>query len=280
MLKKLLKYDFRALFKYWWLVAISSVGIAVVAGFAFRVVQELSNKQELTTLEGWMLIFSSLGMILGFMGLVAFLVAAEIFIYIRLYKHFFSDEGYLTFTLPVKRRDLLASKLISGFAVNLATVLVLIADIFIFLLVSIDFEDISNTLKVIGKLTEELFKALGWVSAAYIAEAIVLILCVSVSSYLFIAFCMTFAAIIAKKYKIFAAIGIYYVVSAMISFVGQFGFMFGVMGLAGLLSSIPEGLMTGVIALILFSVCAIAVAITYALYTLELYLLDKKLNLA
>ena len=99
-------------------------------------------------------------------------------------------------------------------------------------------------------------------------------------SYLLVAICITFAAVIAKKYKLFAAIGIYYIASAVVSFVGQFALMFGSMSLAGIFSSIPEGSVLGVGALMLLSILLLSSAICVCLYSLELFMLEKKLNLS
>ncbi len=280
MLKKLFKYDIAAIFKYWWIVAVSSVGISFIGGISLRALISLMPKEELEDFEGWIVLFSVLGIFLAVIGLSAFLVASEIFLYIRLYKHLFSDEGYLTFTLPVKRSQILNSKILSGLVINLATVTVLIIDILAIIFIAVDHKSISDTLSFIGMLIGQTFKLVGPISAAYIAEGLILILCTSVSSYLLIAFCMTFAAVIAKKYKLFAAIGICYGATAVVSFIGQLLLMFGSVGLAGLISSIPPESINLVISLILFSVCALSAAIVYTLYTLELFLLEKKLNLS
>ncbi len=280
MLKKLLKYDLRAILKYWWIVALSSLGTSLIGGISLRALFPLLQKPELEGAEVFIAIFSFLGLIMSILGISAFIIATEIFIYIRLYRHLFSDEGYLTFTLPVKRSEILNSKLLSGLIINFASVLIVILDIFIFLLAGIDHSEIANVLSFIGMMLSSAFELWGALSIAYILEAVLLLLCLSLVSYLFIAICMTFAAMIAKKYKIFAAIGIYYVVSAVITFIGQLAIMFGSIGLAALLSSLDPSYIPSVIALLLLSLCVILSALTYCLYTLELYMLDKKLNLS
>ncbi len=279
MLKKLLKYDFRAILKYWWIVAASSVGVSLIGGISLRALISLMPKEELFGIEPFIALFSGLGMLLALLGLCAFLIASEIFIYVRLYKHFFSDEGYLTFTLPVRRSDILNSKIISGLVINLATLTVILIDVLLIFLIGDGHQGILNVFLSAEILFRKMLELLGPVSLAYIAEILILILCMSVTSYLFIAFCMTFAATIAKKHKIFAAIGIYYIVSAVLTFAGEIAVMIGVVGLAGLLGSIPPESTSEMLALILLSICALATALTYGLYTLKLYLLEKKLNL-
>ena len=278
MMKKLLKYDFRAIFKYWWIVALSSLGLSFIGGISLRILTGMPSDIE----DGkvFVFLFAMLGMILTVIGISAFLISAEIFVYVRLYKHFFSDEGYLTFTLPVKRRDLLNSKLISGLIVNIATFAVVAVDISIILFIGIDFETIQKIGDAVFWFIGAAMEAVGVLCIAYILEAIVLILCISVMSYLLVAICITFAAVIAKKYKIFAAIGIYYIASAVVSFIGQLALMFGSVALAGIFSNIPEGSVLGVGALMLLSLSLLASAICVCLYSLELHMLEKKLNLS
>lgn len=278
MMKKLLKYDLRAIFKYWWIVALSSLGLSFIGGISLRIITNMPSDIE----DGkvFVFLFAMLGMILTVIGISAFLISAEIFVFVRLYKHFFSDEGYLTFTLPVKRRDLLNSKIISGLIVNIATFAVVAVDISIILFIGIDFETIQKIGDAVFWFIGAAMEAVGVLCIAYILEAIVLILCISVMSYLLVSICITFAAVIAKKYKIFAAIGIYYIASAVVSFVGQFALMFGSVALAGIFSNIPEGSVLGVGALMLLSLSLLASAICVCLYSLELHMLEKKLNLS
>lgn len=44
----------------------------------------------------------------------AIAVCSSIFMMVRIYRNMFSDEGYLTFTLPVKNGDVLNSKILTG----------------------------------------------------------------------------------------------------------------------------------------------------------------------
>ncbi len=279
MFGKLLKYDLRAIFKYWWIAAFSSLGLSIVGGTSMKVFLSLAIKSELEDIEPWLTIFSFLGMLLSFVGLSAFLLASEIFIYVRLYKHLFSDEGYLTFTLPVKRRDILNSKLISGLIVNASTFAVILVDLAILLLIAIDTTELSNALSFWAMFAKSAFKELGAVSILYISEAIIALLCLATASYLLIALCITFAAIIAKKYKIFAAIGIYYVVNAAASFASQIAMMLGSVMLADIFSQIPQDAIPLVLSLIILVLLLICCAVTAFMYWLEHYLLNKKLEL-
>ena len=152
-------------------------------------------------------------------------------------------------------------------------------DICIILTIGIGFETLGKVSEAVFFFIGSAFETMGALCIAYILEAIVLLLCLAVMSYLLVAICITFAAVIAKKYKLFAAIGIYYIASAVVSFVGQFALMFGSVAVAGIFSSIPEGAILGILVLMLLSISLLVSAIFVCLYLLELHMLEKKLNL-
>lgn len=276
MLSKLLKYDLRAIFKYWWIVALSSACLSVVGGISLKVFLSSAFAQEAPLIA----ILAFLGLILTVIGLSAFLIATEIFIYVRFYQNLFSDEGYLTFTLPVRRRDILNSKIISGLLVNFITVILLVAEIFGILIIGLDHDTVYTVSESVGMFVRNAFQLMGAWSAVYIIEAILAILLLSVITYLLTLICITFAAVVAKKHKVFAAIGFYYITNAVISFVGQIGFMLGSISLAGILEKIPEESYFGVLSLMILSLVLCVGAISIALYSIEHYLLDRKLNLS
>ncbi len=276
MLNKLLKYDLRALFKYWWVIALSSVGLSVVGGLSLNIFLNSTITEE----NPLVAILAFFGLIVTVLGISAFLIATEIFIYVRFYQNLFSDEGYLTFTLPVRRRDILNSKIISGLLVNFLTVILLVADLLGILIIGLDHNTLYVTYESIKLLVVGTAEIMGAWCIVYILEAIIGLFFLSAASYLLTLICITFAAVIAKKHKVFAAIGFYYVTSAVISFIGQMAFMFGSISLAGILEKIPESSYFGVLSLMVLSLVLCVGAIALALYSVEHYLLDRKLNLS
>ena len=129
MLQKVLKYDLRAIFKYWWILAVSSFGASIIGGIGLNLFINAVNSTK--DINPFLIIFAFLSMLLGFLAISAFVIGNEIFILIRYYRNFFTDEGYLTFTLPVKRSTLFNSKIITALITNLATSIVMIIDIII-----------------------------------------------------------------------------------------------------------------------------------------------------
>ena len=91
-------------------------------------------------------------------------------------------------------------------------------------------------------------------------------------------------AIIAKKAKIIASLGMYYLVSSAISFVGNIGYaMFGgvfVTGLDTIMYAPIDNEGYAILALVLVVALAFTGIVSMILYNLTQYLLDRKLNLA
>ncbi len=279
MFRKLIKYDLKYTFKYWWIMALSSLGLSVMGGVGVRILNSdiQGDKAFLTQF------FSVIALVLSVLGLSAFMLATMLFVYMRYYKNFFTDEGYLTFTLPVKRIELLNSKIIAAFLTNAATSAVLVLDIAIIFSIGEDSKVIPNAFEGISELFDMLFNGVaGKLPSAifYPITGIALIVLSSLFSILAIFACITFASVITKKNKVLAAIGIYYLGSGIFSVAGQIITIFGMAAIAGLSESISKDLVWIVILLCLWLAVAFMAMICLLLYIAIYRMLDKKLNLA
>lgn len=119
MLGKLLKHEFRATRRSVGMVILGSL-LASAVGFGLLIL--CWHPSFLPALHGdaietiRTILYIPLSVItfgvyaLGFASSIITLI----FILMRYYKNFFTDEGYLTFTLPVTPHELLWTKLISG----------------------------------------------------------------------------------------------------------------------------------------------------------------------
>ena len=157
---------------------------------------------------------------------VAICSAGSLFFLIyRFYKRCFTDEGYLTFTLPVTTHQILLSSLVNtiigelimalavGLSVGIAVVLFLLA----FpenLIWANKFVGLKEAFSQMWSSLMEHFDILAGVAAtgiiSVLSELIVLMLAV------------TIGAMIAKKHKILAAVGVYYGISMVQNFVLTF----------------------------------------------------------
>ena len=278
MLKKLLRYDFKAVLKYWWIAALSSVVLSFGGGWCISI---FTNEKDLPEA---LYVVATLLMIVVVLGLVAFAILTTILIFSRFYKNFFTDEGYLTFTLPVKRSQLLNSKLIVSTVTSTLTGFVVIVDIIIMFLIpyyKIIFE--KEFWRVIANeyiLEIFNFKEYGIYIIIYLLEALVLLILFTIFTSLFMFSCITVASIIAKKAKVITAIGIYYVANSIFSFVVQMFWLFGMVSIDSWLMNVPEENTFGVVALIVFGLILSMSIFCAVLYSIQYWMLDRKLNLS
>lgn len=281
MLKKLLKYDLKSIFKYWWIAAVSATALSVLGGFCARILVDAASEEIEIAPPAVLTVSATLLLILAIMALGAFSLISLILLFVRLYKNFFTDEAYLTFTLPVKRSTHLNSKLILGLITQFATSAVIILNAALIIVIGFAeelfkkevWEEFIKGLQEVLKEADVYF----WIFAV---EMLLISLLVSFASLLFIYACITFASMITKKAKIITAIGIYYGATGIVSFVVQMIYLFGIDNIITLIDKLPDNLEGLVVVLIALVVLLFVAMICALLYTFEHWMLDRKLNLA
>ncbi len=278
MLKKLLQYDLKSVFKYWWIAAIASIGLSAIGGLCLSIA---TTGKDVPPLIAVLIVFA---VIFTIFGIIAFSILSLILVYVRFYKNFFTDEGYLTFTLPVKRSQLLNSKLISSVLTMCCTSAILIADIFILLALGIGQPFFDEFLTPFVQFISELFVELPIEGHLYIFTWAVLVLISfllsSIFSTLFLFACITFAAVITKKAKVITAIGIYYAASGVMTGFLQILYMFGFTSIIDWIAELPENTVKFFITALLLGITLALALVCLMLYTLEYFMLDRKLNLS
>lgn len=274
MLKKLLKYDLKAMFRYWWIAALTTVVFGVAGGFILSsmVVSKMEDYTQSTLLM--------LGLMLIMIGFSAFSIMTLVVIFARFYKNLFTDEGYLTFTLPVKRRDIINSKLLGGVITYLATAAVIALDVIITLLIGLRRTIFTaEFLENVSEVIKELFKSLGAYTIVYLVEFLVIGLMIYFIWIMFLYCCITIGSIIVKKAKVIASVGIFYGAYSVCTFVMQILMLFSVPSVSLMLGNVPDTMYCPLFALALLIVIFIQAAIFTLLYVLQYFMLDRKLNL-
>lgn len=210
MFTKLLKHDFKSTWGVIGLLCLVSLGAGILGGGAMRYLVWVSGQggEEMTVPT----VLCILTMIVSFFFIAVCCVGALFVLVWRFYKSRFTDEGYLTFTLPVTSHQILLSSMVNS-AVNMLivgiTTFVSVLVLMLFGFSALDgfwtdyweaiarvFQDIAKSLtgREIGYLLQMILAAIG----AFACELAVLMLSV------------TIGALAAKKHKILAACGIYY----------------------------------------------------------------------
>jgi len=163
--------------------------------------------------------------VLLFLGIFGFSVATFVITFltiIRLYnRRLFSNEGYLTLTLPVKTRDTIISKIVTGLIWSTITILVfalsttIFAALYYWITATFRTEDYLALFKVI----EEILKTGAvWTALQSMLISLPLTLVDSIYSLVLLVFVMTLInTSFIKKYKVPAGIAIYMIISGILS---------------------------------------------------------------
>lgn len=276
MLKKVLKYDLKAIFKYWWMGAVVTIALSLLGSVGVS----LLNSERAVPVS--VNIFAVIVVVLAVLGYASFVILSLILIFSRYCKNFYSDEGYLTFTLPIKRNQLLNSKLICGTLTETLTVLVSLISAGTMLCIGYRDEIFTKeTYEQIMKVIHKLFVTNTDVAVFIVSlvEIVIILLLLELLSCLFMYVCICVGATISNKAKIASGIGIYTVASAISTFLLLMFTFFVANALSDWLYDLTEPKIDGVIILILLTVILFIGIIISALYALHYTLLDKKLNL-
>lgn len=285
MFKKLLKYDVKSIWRIWWILAVSILGLSFVGALFLRLI--LSNlESEAVALISF---FGGVFLVISIFAIFASIILTELLIFYRFYKHLFTDEGYLTFTLPVSRRDILLSKMLNALIWQTAHILLLLVCVCIFLLISPPTEDpgvLFNKVVFdeIGEWICDGFREVGAWMLIFILEGIVLAVGATAFATSLIYFCITVGAVVAKKHKLLAAIGIYYLVNMGVNFVVQ---ILGVLGLSAITQGLSYILKDAAhwtqmlaTALGLLALCCIVACGAFIMMFMTVGKLERKLNLS
>ena len=269
MYSKLLKYDWRATRGILGLLCAISLGAALAGGGTMRYLIWASDYNRESTL---LIVVNVMAMIACFLS-ICVCGAAGLFLHIwRFYKSRFTDEGFVTFTLPVTTHQILLSSLLNTVIGMVLLGLTICLCIPLWLLVGFSgvegfFPALWKLLPQIPQMFSEIFRKeemkyfwamLVNIPVGFLAEIVVLMLSVTIGS------------IIARKHKILASVGCYYGINLVLSFVSS---------VCSLAMAFAAEANAGWIMGLFGSNSAILLIVAVGGYFLMHFLADKKLNL-
>lgn len=286
MLRKLLRYDLDAVWRIWVPLAASVPVMSLITALLVRTLLERpENDDSAVVVLGFMMFFAIMTLVILWVGLF---IVTPIICYLHYYKHFFSDRGYLTFTLPVPRQKLYLSKVLSTFiwSVGNAVVTVLSACILLLLLpTSQEVAQFVNPIAFdfIGEGVSFLWQNVGPWLILYALELLLILVALSLCNIGLFHLAITLGSVIAKKHKILCAVGLYLGMNYGISFVSQFFMLFSSSPIASFtlmlskLSLQQQCASVAITGMIVFLFLATVAAIYHFV---TLHLIERKLNLA
>lgn len=298
-MRKLLKHDLKSVFNGWWISSLSVLAFFIVGTVCVKEITIIEQKYyqpilhgdqvtsmfaaQPTTGERILAVLCSIGLMLTFVAAAAYIILNLILVLRRYYTNLFTDQGYLTFTLPVSRMQILFSKLMMGFIYMLATSLVVGIGVVGFSVFGTSTEFVNTELlKQVSDFFKEVYNKIGGMMFVYIAEVILCGISSLICTIMFYYSCITVGSVLVKKFKILVAIGIYYIGNMVISFATwMFILVFIDSSFLNRLGDITDQalihLSANALLLLVFGAIALIAA---TLYCFNLHLLNKKLNLA
>ena len=209
MFGKLMKHEWRATAPTLSLLALASLGMGILAGIVLRLLFTFSDEIP-------EILAATIGASIGFMFLAIMIcdVAMSILLMVRFYKHKFTDEGYLTFTLPVSSHQVFLSAALNNLIWVVISILSVVLSFVAFFLIGTagvpEMQELQEILDAFGVTLETVLpEGLADCLFIYVLQGIVAL----PYSVVIVMTCLTVGATIAKKHKILAAIGIYYALS-------------------------------------------------------------------
>ena len=214
MFAKLLKHDWRATSGTLWLLTAAAFGVSLLGGLVLHLLTHYEESLNPLVQAGL-----TLSMVFIGLALIAYGAAVEILQLVRFYKSRFTDEGYLTFTLPVKSHQVFLSTFLCMLLWTVITALVLTLCIAIILAIGLPWSEIMADLSggswsEFSFVWEELKEMYGFAAEpAYIVIQSLQVVVGVLYSIVMVLTCLTVGAVVAKKHKIIAAFVAYYAIS-------------------------------------------------------------------
>jgi hypothetical protein len=279
MLGKLMKYEWRGYrFPLVVILIVLLSTTLLVGGMVFTINPNFENVFSGFTTMTMIVLF-----LVYYIGLIGCSLGIVIIIAIRFYKTCYTDQGYLTHTLPVEPVTLLNAKIFTAIFACLATLIAILASVLVLAQVILwhlgnvypdDMEyfwSAIGNLNIAGSFKEDMGISLG----AFILIIAVGLLISVISNIITIYGCLSLGQLYAK-HRIVGAIAAYFIIQVIEQILGTFAAipMYSAMSNATYDTKVFE-----IISPTMISSIIIVVIIAVAMYFANLYMMTKKLNL-
>ena len=215
MLSKLIKYDFKALSRVLWPTMAAVAGASLIATLSFLFTEKSyssANNGGLATMLGGLLAVVMVLAIIAACFLVFFIICAHF------YRNLMTDEGYLTFTLPVKTSEILWSKLITAMLWTIISSVVI--GLCVLMFVGLSTAASGNGRQLFAQISDalrQMFALFNTQSALIVFEAVLCVLVMLAFSILHIYLALVIGGVVSHRHKVLAGIGFYFVISIVVS---------------------------------------------------------------
>jgi hypothetical protein len=266
MLKKLIKYEFKATARIFIPLYIALMVLAIITRFSVNLLDDaptgVFNTKGLT---GMVSIFIYFSLVIG-IQIITIIVQIQ-----RFYKSLLGDEGYLMFTIPVKSWQHIVCKLFTSSIWIILSLLFAVLSI----LIIIPHEAFIDIMQETAEFMSQALNYLG--TSTWLVGFETIIICIlSITSGILLIYAAIALGHLFNKHKLLASFGMYLALSTAAQFLQTiFAIVLGATFFKDFsnLSSFVQ------IQTILISFLAYISILTVGFYILTKYILDKKLNL-
>lgn len=275
MFAKLLKHEFRAQKKTFFILSIAALGVGILGSLLLWMIVSSSVSTMSDASSVIIAAFGTLGLLGIILALLAYVLAIQIILWVRFYRHHFTGEGYLTFTLPVTTTQILWASIVNIVIWIFISTLVFALSIGIILIPALvevmkemDWKTFFDSFREAFLSMQEVYEEVGLNVFTYIFSGIASF----ISRITLPLLCITIGSIIAKKHKLLASFGIYYGINMAISIIS--GILSAVATLADTVSDFSRVFSFSIVMPGVIQLC-----VGIGSYCLMHYLISKKLNL-
>ena len=258
MLKKLIKHEFKATYRFYVPIYIALAALLALACIFLTVIDHFDVN------EMFLSITLPLGAIVGFLAIIFTVLSPYIFICLRFYRSTATREGYLTFTLPASTNQILFSKFLVSFLWAVLTITVTLFALFVLCAVGFDSEITFMAIRQFLRSETFDFTTILSFITGYINSILAIYASISLGQFV-------------RDHRIIASIAFYaaiYTVQQIVSLVVLIPVMIGngIFSKGDTLNYSDTGMLT-IISLI------ISVVFSVIFYVISERILDRKLNL-
>lgn len=284
MLGKLLKYEWKGLYSPLLIM------LAVLGGttaLTCSVILTINPKYD-ETIAWYSIMALVLSIFLYYFGLIGCTLGTTLIIAIRFYKTCYTDQGYLTHTLPVSTKQLLNAKILASIFTYMLMLLAIAATIFIIIQVAMhhifslmpgDYNELRREFsREFSLLLYDFEDEFGISFGAYCAYLIAYFVIAVFSNIVTVLGCVSLGQLY-TKHRVAGAILAYFIVQFIMQIIGYFCTvpMYTRMLVADTYNSdmTPFGIMSPTLNLTLL----VSVIVAVGMYFINLHMMTKKLNL-
>ena len=272
MFAKLLKYDFKANAGLLGLLAACALGVGCISAVILRLLTTQWDQIAARDESFLVIIPAVLFLFFAYVSVIVYCVASQYILLFRFYKSRFTDEGYLTFTLPVKTHHIFLSGGVNMLIWSAISIIVTFTSVSIAIGLGpawtgetlAEFQLVLEEMKV--AFSEIITPGFGFLSILYMLVAWIYGAVMPLSA-------VVLGATVAKKHKVLAIIGILIGISMITSMISGL-----ITGVTQLLLITAEDLSLYMTLMPLLS-CFFLLVMIVGGYFLSVSLMKKKLNL-